>query len=262
MIREHHKREIERLVDKFSPDERYRALIIGGSVAKGMAKDNSDVDILLVATDEEFEQRKEKDDIFYLDMECGYDGGYIDGKVINLQFIKDAADHGSEPARWAFTGAFAAYSHIPGLDDLIKQIPVYQESDHAEKIKTFYTMVCVMPWFAREAKNRKDPYLATKSATDTVLFAARLALAHNKLLYPYHKWLMTQLHKAADKPEELISLMDTALTHPSQENTEAIRSSITNYYGDHGLDWSAMTSRFLKECEWNWLEHRPPVYDW
>jgi hypothetical protein len=162
LIRKQHQQVIDKLADQFSSDERYLAIIIGGSVAKGMAKDNSDVDILFVATDEEFEHRKANGDIFYLDVNCDYEGGYIDGKVINLQFLKDAADHGSEPARWAFTGSFAAFSHIPGLDELIKRIPVYQNSEQPEKLKTFYSLACVTPWFAREAENRKDPYLLCK----------------------------------------------------------------------------------------------------
>ncbi len=35
-------------------DSRYPALIVGGSTAKGRTSDDSDVDILLVATNEEY----------------------------------------------------------------------------------------------------------------------------------------------------------------------------------------------------------------
>ncbi|MEN6357366.1 MAG: nucleotidyltransferase domain-containing protein [Armatimonadota bacterium] len=262
MIREHHKKEIDRLIDKFSPDERFCALIIGGSVAKGTAKDNSDIDVLIVATDEEFEQRKEKDNIFYLDRECDYDGGYIDGKVINLQFIKDAADHGSEPARWAFTGSFAAYSHIPGLDELIKRIPVYQESEQGEKLKSFYSQLALMPWFAGEGERRSDPYLVLKATTDTVFFAARVVLAHNKMLFPNQKWLMTELPKAPNIPPTLIALMDDAMSHPSAKATESIRDCINSHYGDIGISWEELVTKFIEECEWNWQEHRPPIQDW
>jgi predicted nucleotidyltransferase len=50
-MREHHARVVQRLVKDFQNDPRFPALIIGGSVAKGWANEDSDVDILLVASD-------------------------------------------------------------------------------------------------------------------------------------------------------------------------------------------------------------------
>ncbi|NNF40149.1 MAG: nucleotidyltransferase domain-containing protein, partial [Woeseiaceae bacterium] len=54
-IRDHHQRAIDRLADAYRDDPRFRALIIGGSVAKGYAREDSDVDFLIVASDEVFE---------------------------------------------------------------------------------------------------------------------------------------------------------------------------------------------------------------
>ena len=61
-IRAHHQRGIDRLTDAYRADPRFLALIIGGSVAKGFARHDSDVDFLIVATDEEFERRKSAHD--------------------------------------------------------------------------------------------------------------------------------------------------------------------------------------------------------
>lgn len=182
-------------------------------------------------------------------------------KIIDLQFVKDVADHGSEPSRWAFTNAFAAFSHVQEVYDLIKQIPVYQESEQAEKLKTFYTQVQVLPWFVGEGIKRNDPYLVIKSVTDTIFFASRLVLAHNKMLFPNHKWLMTMVKKAPRKPDNLITLMNNALEHPNAENAAAIRTCIVDYYGDHGMDWPAAIVRFIEECEWNWRDYKPPIGD-
>lgn len=57
-MRPHHIEAIEKLVAGIKQDKKFLALIIGGSVAKGMERDDSDIDIVLVATDEEFEKRK------------------------------------------------------------------------------------------------------------------------------------------------------------------------------------------------------------
>ena len=42
---EHHKQTIDKVIDHFKDDKRFLALIIGGSVAKGLEKADSDIDI-------------------------------------------------------------------------------------------------------------------------------------------------------------------------------------------------------------------------
>jgi hypothetical protein len=49
-IRPHHRRSIELLCQRFQDDPRFLALIAGGSVVKGIARDDSDVDIIFVAS--------------------------------------------------------------------------------------------------------------------------------------------------------------------------------------------------------------------
>ena len=63
-IREHHQRAIDRLADAYRGDPEFLGLIIGGSVAKGFARDDSDVDFMIVATDESFERRLADRDLF------------------------------------------------------------------------------------------------------------------------------------------------------------------------------------------------------
>jgi predicted nucleotidyltransferase len=49
-IRDHHQRAIDRLTEAYQDDPDFPAVIIGGSVAKGFARADSDVDFLIVAT--------------------------------------------------------------------------------------------------------------------------------------------------------------------------------------------------------------------
>src|SRR5438876_4707061 len=95
-MEEHHQRVSQRLVEQFKDDSRFPALIIGGSVAKGRARKDSDIDILLVANEEEYARREATQGFWYLDREiCDYPGGYVEGKIINMQFLVDAAERGS-----------------------------------------------------------------------------------------------------------------------------------------------------------------------
>ena len=89
-IRDPPQRAIDRLAGAYRDDPRYRALIIGGSVAKGYARDDSDVDFLIVATDDAFDEYQRTRDLFINRKDlCDYDGGFVDGKIIDLAFLAD-----------------------------------------------------------------------------------------------------------------------------------------------------------------------------
>ena len=59
-MRPHHQRAIEKLTEHLKKKPQYLALIIAGSVAKEVATENADIDIIVVVTDEEFEKRIDK----------------------------------------------------------------------------------------------------------------------------------------------------------------------------------------------------------
>lgn len=258
----HHLRVIERLKEKFQNDPRYPALIVGGSLVKGWGGVNSDVDIMLVASDEEYARCVAEQDLWYFDREiCDYPGGYVDGKVLDMQFLKDVAQKGSEPARAAFTNVFLAYSHIPGLDELLKQIPVYQEAEREAKMKAFYSQVQMLNWFVGEAEKRNSLYLMTHVTSEMVFYSARLLLAYNRILYPYHKWLMRALEGAPEKPENFLELAENLLKHGSVANAQALWECIKNFR-DWNIPYAEGLINFMQESEWNWRDGRAPLQDW
>ncbi len=78
-MKPHHKKAIDKITEILKKDEMYLALIITGSVAKGQERDDSDVDIVLVVTDEEYEKRKKRNRFIYFDDRfCDYPRGYIE----------------------------------------------------------------------------------------------------------------------------------------------------------------------------------------
>ena len=179
-IRDHHQRTIDRLADAYRDDPCFVGLIIGGSVAKGCARDDSDVDFLIIATDEVFEQRRRARDLFINRRDlCDYDGGYVDGKIVNLAYLRTLAEKGNEPSRAAFEGAFAAFSQVPDLEALLQSIPVYPEAGHDQRIKAYYSMAFIQHWLIQEAERHANRYTTIRAASQLALFAGRLILAHN-----------------------------------------------------------------------------------
>ena len=259
-MKPHHKKAIEKLVENIKKDDRFLALIIGGSVAKGMEREDSDIDVTLVATDEEFEKRKRRNSyLYYNNQICDYPGGYIDGKIVDLKFLETVAERGSEPARDAFRDAWIAYSKIPELEDLLIKIPVFQKEEKSQKIAKFYAQFETANWIINEAERRNDDYLLTRGITDLILFGGRLILEHNEILYPFHKLFMQTLEKAPEKPENLMLLIDNVLSSRNSKNALKLFEVIKNFSKWEIRDlWPI---RFLLDIEWAWIEGKPYVGD-
>ncbi len=260
-MREHHQRTLQRLVDHFQNDPAFPALIVGGSIARGWDKEESDVDIILIATEEEYAWRVPVRALTYFTTEfCDYPGGYVDGKVVNMGFLREVAEHGSEPARAAFSGAIIGYSRLPELDDLLRRIPVYPEEQRRARLQSFYAQVQALVWYVGEAENRGDRYLLQRMSADLVLFAGRLILAHNRILYPYHKWLFAELARAPEKPADMLALADQFLAAPSKQMAEQFSQCVLNF-----TDWEkpaeGWPARFMEDTEWAWRRGCAPLAD-
>ena len=264
----HHRQTIQRLADAYRDDPNFPALIIGGSVAKGWARPDSDVDFMIVATEAEFDRRRRSTtpgELFINRTDlCDDDypgGGYVDGKIISVSFLEKLAQHGNEPSRAAFNGAFLAYSHLPGLEELIKQIPVYPEHDRDKRMRSFYCMAFMGRWLMNEATRHNNPYTINRAASQLVLYAGRLILAYNRTLYPFHKWLMQALEEARDKPADLIKHMHALLNEPTPENADTLFEQVKALVDLDVPDLEAYTW-FMTEVEWSWMSDSTPLEDW
>lgn len=257
----HHQRTVERLRQRFGSDSRFDALLIGGSLVKGYGREDSDVDVVFVATPGEYREREQGGDFsYYAEEDCDYPGGYVDGKVVDLNFLLDVAERGSEPARAAFVGAFAAFSHLPQLPELLARITAYPEHERTEKMRAFYSQLLIMNWYIGEAEKRSDLYLLRHVSTELALYAGRLFLAHNRILYPYHKWFMRRLGEAPDKPDNLLAAIQEVLATPSRQTAQALLDCV-NSFQDWDISFGEATRYFLQNREWNWRELQTPLED-
>jgi hypothetical protein len=258
----HHQHTIERLIDRFKDDPHFLAMLIGGSLVKGYGSADSDVDFVLIATDEEFARRQAERTLTYYTTElCDYAGGYVDGKIVNVAFLEEVAERGSEPARSAFESVIVAYSQVPQLADLLQRITAYPEAGHAEKVRSFYAQLLAMQWYVGEAEKRDNKYLMMHVVSELVLFGGRLILAHNRMLYPYHKWFLRRLQDAPDKPINVMTLIDRLLSEPNKTNADRFCETILNFtaWETPPEGWPA---RFMEDTEWAWRRGGAAVGDW
>jgi hypothetical protein len=260
-MHEHHRHAIEKAKARLLTEPDVLAVLVGGSIAKGVERADSDVDLIVVTTDDGWHARREAGAVGFLWRDVvDYDGGYVEGRYLSRSFVLAAAERGSEPTRHSFTGVFPVHCADPEVEAVLPRIPRYPEHDHQRRIDAFYAQLQLNRWFFwQEAKRREDPYLRSRAASDIVLFGARLILAHNRMLFPNQKRLMETLEAAPDKPEGVVALARRFLDEPADETMEAFCRPVADF-----KPWTTRDplSRFLEDVEMSWFHAAAPVAEW
>lgn len=257
----HHEESIRKVTERFRSKENVLGLIVGGSIAHGFAKENSDVDIMIVISEEEYGERIRAGKIHYYDKEdCTYEDGYVDGKYITVDFMKQVAKMGSEPSRFAFHNSILAFSKIHEIDSLLQSISAYPKAQKEEKIKRFYAQFQAWKWYCSEALKHNNIYLLNHSISNYILFGGRLILAYNETLYPYHKWFLRVLEEVQSKPENLLQSINDLLHRPTEDAINVFYKSIAGFtdWGVSDLYWP---NQFMMDSELNWLKGAVPIAD-
>ncbi|MFW9949255.1 MAG: nucleotidyltransferase domain-containing protein [Candidatus Thorarchaeota archaeon] len=259
-LRSHHREAIIKFSEYISQDNKYMALIVGGSIAKGYERENSDIDIMLVVSDEDFQRYQRQNKLlYYANQFCNYPGGYIDGKIISENYLRLVAERGSEVARSAFIGAWIEFSKIDKLNEILQKIPIYPKHEKEEKIEKFYAQFEYNKWAIDDALKLKNDYLLERCVADLILFGGRLVLARNEILFPYHRWFMKTLENVPEKPNNFIKLIKDLLEYPSHETVQNFYDSIKLF-----MDWKPRqhwSFTFMRDTELAWIDGKAYIGD-
>ncbi len=146
---EHHRATTERANATIAARDETLAVLVGGSIAHGFETPASDVDVMIVVSDDDYRRRLAAGDIMYSETESAtYEGGYVDGKYISVDFIRTVAERGNEPSRFAFEGAIVASSRLPGIDELVAAAAQYPTAEKSDKLAKFFAQLEYWHWLA------------------------------------------------------------------------------------------------------------------
>jgi Nucleotidyltransferase domain len=257
----HHRRAIEAATERFRADPEVLALLLGGSIAHGFASEGSDVDLLIVVSDADHAARIREGRLQFLTADgCDWPGGYAEGKYVSPAFLAQVAASGSEPARFAFADAQILFARIDDLGDRVAAIARYPVAGKAERIASFHAQFETWHWYAHEGLRLGDRYLTGIGVAKMVLFGARMFLAHNERLFPFHKWLMRTLAAVPQRPPDLLERIAAVQAEPTQASLLALWSCVKNF-----RPWEGGTEpwplRFLHDTELAWQRGPVPIED-
>jgi predicted nucleotidyltransferase len=262
-VEPHHAETIRNVVRKFEAEPAVRALLLTGSIAHGFAKPDADVDIAIIVTADEFARRRAENRLTFFDRSlCTYPEGYVDGKFMDEDFLREVARHGSEPARYAFDGARILFSRIEGLERQLAAIVRYPVEAKTDRIARFAAQLVGWRWFFSEGVKKDSAYLKILAVQKVVLFSCRIVLAENELLFPFHKWMLRVTLAAPRLPDGFGASIERILAAPTFELIDAHCRATLAFAGlDHDAVNATWGANFMRDTELRWMTDSAAIDD-
>ena len=225
----HHEESIQKLSDYYSGNPSVLAVILVGSVAKGTARPNSDLDAWVIVTDNYYaELEKEFRTYEVITGHSTYEGGYFDIIYNTKEMLEAAAIRGAEAYRAAFVNARLIYCADNEIEEILAKVAIFQEKEKDRKMLSFYSNFVVnYNYYWRVSKD--DIFLRARTATNIVLFGFRLLLQNSNELYPGHKPVMGVIKKLANKPDNIVCKAEKLLSTMDDDAAKDFFDSIINF---------------------------------
>lgn len=260
---QHHKDSLENLKKYFKDKEDVIAVIFGGSVAKGCERSDSDLDAMVVISDEDYQVRqRENRTAETIEGYCTYEGGYFDIKYMTKQFLKDAAERGSEPARNAFVKSVVLFTKDPEISDLVSRIPIFQKSEKEEKMLSFYADFWLnYNYFLKSCPI--DGYMKLHAVNEVLYSVYRMVLQEHEVLFPSNRRLEEFVKNISESTAKLVSLGKVCAETQKMDALDEFVSyflEMTSY--EVPTDIGNILSRYTADFEQWWRIPRPNINEW
>ena len=260
----HHADTVERLGVRYTADPSVLALLLAGSIAHGFATVGADVDFVAVVTPEEYRRRADAGCLTESStVDCSYEGGYTDGKFVDVEFLRRVAHDGSEPARYAFCDARFVIDRDPSIRPLLAEVVAYPEIGVDDRIERYAAQLLAWQWYHGQAFEKRSRYLELLALQKLTLFSCRIVLAANRRLYPFHKWMLRVTADAPHRPPHLLDDLDRLLHGGGAEFVDRHVRSMIAFAGlahdDLARRWGGC---FLRDNETTWMTGARSIDDW
>jgi hypothetical protein len=250
---------LERAIGHFSQDPTLNAILQVGSLAQGSGTDESDIDLVLVVREEEFNRRLSAHQCGWLTFEFNEPPvPYCEGKYVSVKYLEAAALRGSEPTRVHLSSAVLVWGDLPNLPELVGRIGTYPESERSRNIASFFAQVQVQSFFLRTAQSRNDSWLASHAAAKLTYFAYRAVLAHHRVLFATPKRLLESYDAISDRPKDLSAALERLRIGPTPDHGDQAVEIVRQHLNlpDEPLRCLA---EFIHDTEMSWYFSEPPL---
>ena len=258
----HHEQTIDAYVLSVAARPEVIGLVVVGSVARGVERPDSDVDVYLVVTDEAYADATRSGQVAFVSRDgATYEGGYVDVKLASPSYLRAAVDHGDDPTRASFDGGRVAFDRSGELEQLVSRMATLTATTWAERVRTYRAQLALYGgYFLVQAADRGDRFLLQHSAVHSAYAAGRCALAHHRRLFRGQKYLAKDLVGLAELPDGFLDSWWAVVDEPTPTAARTLIGVVDAWLGDP-LTGDEALSAFIAANELGWLNHTiPPEY--
>ena len=257
-----HADSLQIMTDYYRKDPEVIAFIFGGSVAKGEARPDSDLDGMLIVTDEAYARRQQAGALAEcIDGLCTYPEGYFDVKFFNKEYLQAAAEKGSDPTRNSFVGAQVIFSADPDIAGLVAKIPVYPSAQKQERIALFHSILKYAGgYFYNDALRSGDKYMLDKCCFEVVYAGLRMLYAYNEAFFPSHKRFLEYAQRLPHKPDGIVDMAKAVNEKKDPACVKAFTDAILGFT-DWGIAPGGAVHTYVKNMEQGWQCCHGNVYE-
>ena len=218
---------------------------------------------MVVVTEEEYEIRqRENRTAESIDGYCTYEGGYFDIKYMTKQFLAEAAERGSEPARNAFVKSMVLFTKDPEIPDLVSRIPVFQKGEKEEKMLSFYSDFWLNYYYFLKSCPISG-YMKLHAVNEVIYSIYRMILQEHEILFPSNRRLEEFVENISEKTAHLAILGRACAESQEMEALDEFVScflELTTY--EAPADIGSILSRYTTDFEQWWRVPRPNINEW
>ena len=258
----HHEDSLQIMKERYQGDSDVIALILGGSVAKGEARSDSDLDGMVIITDQAFEKRKLAGQLTdYIPGLCTYPGGYFDIKYFSKGYLEAAAERGSDPTRNSFVKSKVVFSSDSEIEKIIERIQIYPKDKKHERIRLFRSILYYANgYYYNVAARNNDAYMLNKCYVDIVYAGLRMLYVHNDMFFPCHSRLIKYTNHLPNKPDGIVALAKAVNEKRDIASKDTFVAAVLNF-----TNWDADTkyydSFYVEKIEQTWQFSEDNVYE-
>ncbi|OHD53714.1 MAG: hypothetical protein A2Y33_07270 [Spirochaetes bacterium GWF1_51_8] len=250
--------QIRRLAES---DQSILGLILCGSLAKKTGNARSDIDVIVIVSDEFYKQRKENKDYFWgTDFDSEKFPVEVDGKIVPKGFLIKVRSQGTENIKHSLLFSEVIFSKDSEIENLLKEFKNELENEFSEnsvKIKKFYSMMKSSRFSYENESN--NLFLKHKLIHDTIYYACRLVLTKNNMLFPCEKNMFKEIETCGDVPQDFPLLINTLLKTYAEEDLVKFYDVMEKYIGDLYFE-NRIRKGFVLENEMFWFHDTIPYY--
>jgi hypothetical protein len=262
----HHDVAVAAGIARYSAMPGALAIVVVGSVARGEERVDSDIDLYLVLTDEEYHARAATSSTSWDDPAPElYDHAYFDVKSITMDRLRAAVESGDEPMRASFEGARPVWAGEPGIAAEVAELIVAIPNPPAEHWTVLAAAFAAQArlhgrYFLAQGEKLGNGLLLHHAATHLAFAIGRAVLAHNRILFAGPKYLEARLERAPSAPADLVGRLRALLDAPSAAAGSALLADFEAFV-EWPLPAESTLSRFIADNEEAWLTGViPPEY--